>query len=390
MEVASGVFLVSSIDRLAYLVDKLQGFDTVAVDMEADSLHHYFEKVCLIQLSLDGEHFLIDPLSNIDLMPFMQELAKRRIILHGADYDLRMLRRDFGFEPREIFDTVSAAQLLGIRQFGLAALVERYCGVLLSKRGQKADWSRRPLPQDLLDYAADDTRYLNTLMDALTDELRTANRLDWHREVCRNIMAAAANHKDRQDPERAWRIKGWHTLKSPRAKAILKSLWEWRERQAQQQDVPPFRVISNETLVSLAAWGELNQDWALAPRLPRNCVGERLRALKRAMTRGRQAPLVGLTLNSNGPRQASRPVNEPLLNTLRRLRDAKAGELNLEPSLLAPAAALSAIARSFPTNAEELRQGANLYHWQAEVLADSFLEALQSVRSRVPKTVEQT
>lgn len=378
MQVAAGVFLVSAPDELSRISAKLRDFDTVAVDMEADSLHHYYEKVCLIQLSLDGEHFLIDPLAGLELRPFMADLAQRCVILHGADYDLRMLRRDFGFEPHEMFDTVSAAQLLGIRQFGLAALVEKYCDVKLSKRGQKADWSRRPLPQDLLDYAADDTRYLYRVAAALKQELIAASRLDWHKEVCHNIIAAARQHKEPVSADRAWRIKGWHTLKSPRAKTILRSLWEWRERQAQAQDVPPFRVLSNESLVALAAWGELNQEWDKAPRLPRNCVGERLRALKRAMTRGRQASTTNLTPPPTGPRSMVKPIDETILAALRLHRDAKATELQLEPSLLAPSAALAAIARSAPQSTDEIREMADLYEWQAEILASEFLAIMQN------------
>ena len=156
--------LINNAESLARLTDALLGVRRVGLDTEADSLHHYFEKVCLIQLSFSGTNYIIDPLAGFSLSGFLEVLAQKELVLQGADYDLRMLKRSYEFRPlAPVFDTMLAAQALGYEKIGLAVLVERSCGVLLSKEGQKADWSRRPLSEKLLRYASDDTKYLEAV-----------------------------------------------------------------------------------------------------------------------------------------------------------------------------------------------------------------------------------
>mgnify|MGYP001077099340 CR=1 FL=1 len=152
----------------------------IALDTEADSLHHYFEKVCLIQLAAGEESAIVDPLCGMDLSALLALLTCKPLILHGADYDLRMMRLTFGFLPEgEVFDTMLAARLLGYEEFGLASLVERFFGVRLSKGGQKSDWSRRPLSESQLRYAGDDTRYLLPLAARLREEMRLTLPAEW-------------------------------------------------------------------------------------------------------------------------------------------------------------------------------------------------------------------
>ena len=158
---------VDNASGLRPLLDDVESADDVALDTEADSLHHYQEKICLIQLSVDGRHWIVDPLAGLDLTPLLALLEGRELLIHGCDYDLRLLFRSYQMRPSRVFDTMLAAQLLGREQIGLAALVETACGVALSKHGQRADWSRRPLTENLLDYAKDDTRYLHPLAAAL-------------------------------------------------------------------------------------------------------------------------------------------------------------------------------------------------------------------------------
>src|SRR3954451_23490700 len=163
------------------MIDRIVTQPVIAVDTEADSLHSYFDKVCLIQISADGEDFVIDPLAKIDIARFGQVLANPEIrkILHGGDYDLRILNRDFGFVITNLVDTMICAQLLGYEAFGLAALLARHFGVKLNKAHQRADWAMRPLPPDMLDYAAMDTRYLVQLQDVLRGELEARGRWEW-------------------------------------------------------------------------------------------------------------------------------------------------------------------------------------------------------------------
>src|SRR6185436_3848294 len=156
----------------------------VAVDTEADSLHSYFDKVCLIQISVPGHDLIVDPLRKLDLSRFGEVLANREItkILHGADYDLRILNRDFGFTPVNLIDTMICAQLLGYEAIGLAALLEKHFALKLDKSHQRADWAQRPLPRDMLEYAATDTRHLLDLADKLRTELLALGRWEWAEE----------------------------------------------------------------------------------------------------------------------------------------------------------------------------------------------------------------
>jgi ribonuclease D len=171
--------VIANATQLSGLLPKIDAVERVAVDTEADSLHCYREKLCLVQISVPAGDFIVDPLADFDLAPLRALLEKKEIVLQGADFDLRLLRRSFNFKARRVFDTVIAARLLGIREFSLAALVKRFFEVELTKGSQKANWAQRPLPARMLDYAVNDTRYLLPLADKLEKELRDVVRLEW-------------------------------------------------------------------------------------------------------------------------------------------------------------------------------------------------------------------
>ena len=210
--------------QLAEVLPKLDAVDRIAVDTEADSLHCYFEKLCLIQISVPDHDYLVDPLAKIDLAPLAQVLTQKEIVLQGADFDLRLLRRSLGFIATRIFDTVIAARLLGIRSFSLAALVEKFFGVTLPKGSQKANWARRPLPGHMAEYAMNDTHYLLPLAEKLEAGLRERGRLDWFRQSCERALEQASVQRSRDDEE-PWRISGSGKL-GGRACAILRELWQ--------------------------------------------------------------------------------------------------------------------------------------------------------------------
>src|SRR5918999_2473024 len=174
--------MIQTDSQLAELLPQLDPVDRIAVDTEADSLHCYYEKLCLVQLSFAGRDYLIDPLANLDLKPLAQALAPKEIVLQGADFDLRLLRRSFDFVATRIFDTVIAARLLGIRAFSLAALVERYFGITLAKGSQKANWAQRPLPKHMEEYAKNDTHYLLPLAEKMEAELKEKRRWEWFQQ----------------------------------------------------------------------------------------------------------------------------------------------------------------------------------------------------------------
>jgi len=227
------------------------------LDTEADSLHHYHEKLCLLQVNCAGTYALVDPLAIADVSPLLDLLDAHELWFHGADYDLTMLRRTYGWSPRTIRDTQIAARLLGARHFGLAALVNHHFGLELCKASQKADWSRRPLPANMLSYAVDDVRYLLPIADRLVAGLREKGREEWFHQSCLSLQedVAARDSLPREEP---WRVQGAGRL-HPRGLALLKAMWEWREGIARDRDTPCFKVMSNKQMVAYAEQYEAGQ-----------------------------------------------------------------------------------------------------------------------------------
>jgi ribonuclease D len=355
------------------LIERIGAAERVALDTEADSLHNYFEKVCLIQLSLGEEHYLVDPLAGLELSGFLEALAGKPLILHGADYDLRMLRVSLGFRAcREVFDTMIAAQLLGIEQIGLAALIERFLGVTIEKAGQKSDWSRRPLREKQLRYAVNDTRFLEAIADCLARELGERGRLEWHVESCRAMVQSTGHDKSR-DPDDAWRISGAGRL-TRRQLAYLREIWHWRDEHARRANQPPFKVFGNQQILELITWAESHPGAPLqqGPKLSRNVRGSLLTTLEEALVRA-----AGMS-QSQWPelrrRERAESLSAECLERIDALRDACARiakELGIAASTLAPKAALEAIARSRPRTVDEIMQSGGLLRWQAKLVQAS-------------------
>jgi ribonuclease D len=344
---------------------KLKGFlpglraaGWVALDTEADSLHAYPEKVCLIQLSTGGGDQLVDPLSGMDLAPLLAALSGRELILHGADYDLRLLLKHHAFVPSAIFDTMLAARLLGERQFGLGNLVEKYLGVKLEKGPQKANWAMRPLTERMERYARNDTHFLKPLEERLQPELSAKNRLAWHQESCARLIADCARPRP-VDVDSAWRVKGSYLLGRP-ALAVLHAAWQWREAEAIAANRPPFFVLSHEALVHVAAAAVGGR--AIEPFLPKHMSERRRAALHQAVALGLAVPPdQHPRLPERGGRRPSEAERKRFLE-LQKRRDAHATELDLDPTLIASRATLSDLARNWDQHAGELM------NWQRELL----------------------
>jgi ribonuclease D len=333
----------------------LQSVSRIAIDTEADSLHCYREKLCLLQISVPAHDFLVDPLAGLELAPLAAALEGKEIILHGADYDLRLLRRSFNFKPSRVFDTVIASRLLGIREFSLAALLQRHFGVALSKASQKANWAQRPLPARMLEYAIKDTHYLLPLASRLEQELAAAGRLDWFEQSCRRALELAGADRVK-DAEEAWRVAGSGKLRGCTA-AVLRALWQWRENEAEAADRPPFHILQNRELIQSAekfADGEV-PDY-------RHFSARRRQAFRDAAHKALQLP------ESEWPVWRKRFGVRPTLAVVRRTeelkkrRDRVTGPLGLEPAFVASRSALEAIAAE-PASAESL-----LVPWQRELL----------------------
>jgi ribonuclease D len=350
--------VIDTEQKLAGFLPKLRAAIWMAVDTEADSLHAYPEKVCLIQISTVAGDNLIDPLAGVNLDPLLDALAGRELIMHGADYDLRLLEKHHAFVPSAIFDTMLAARLLGERQFGLGHLVEKFLGVKLEKGPQKANWALRPLTERMDRYARNDTHYLKPLEDRLKPELRTKGRLAWHQEACaRLISECTKEHPANMDS--VWRIKGSHVLGRP-GLAVLRELWQWRETEAIAANRPPFFVLSHETLVNIAAAATTQRP--IEPSLPKHISERRRAGLAKAITQG-----LGLSPEKH-PQLLQRVNRRPTeaerkrFLELQKRRDTRAAELAIDPTLIASRATLSELARSWDRHAGELM------NWQRELL----------------------
>jgi ribonuclease D len=393
--------VIASEQELADLIRQIRAADRVALDTEADSLHSYREKLCLLQFSVpssvilsnvegsrgtgskvalrDGKpglvasggcvaastslgmtvesvcDFIVDPLSNLDLKPLRYALEPREIILHAADYDLRMLRRGLNFTASKIFDTVVGARLLGIREFSLGALVKRFFGVELHKHSQKANWALRPLPPRMLKYAVDDVHYLLPLAARLEEELERVQRRDWFRQSCERAIELAAAERERIQDE-VWRIGGAGAL-DPHTGAVLRALWQWREAEAEMADRPPFHILQNRELLKAA-------ESFTSGHVPnyKYFSARRRQTFHEAAKIGLQSP------QSEWPVMrrcsGSRPTAEMRrrADQLRERRDKAAEKLGLERSFIASRGALEAIA------ADPARATASLVPWQRELI----------------------
>jgi len=344
----------------------------VAVDTEADSLHSYFDKVCLIQISSPGEDLIIDPLRKLVLSAFGDVLGFVRIIivLLGADYDLRILNRDFNFTIANVIDTMICAQLLGYDAIGLAALLERYFALTVDKTHQRADWAVRPLPRVMLEYAASDTRHLIALADQMRDELIAIGRWEWAQEEFARLETIRFAEKDQND-EGFRRLKGINAL-DRRSLAIARGLYDWRDELARAADRPPFKIFGNDVIVEVARAKAadpegLNGIKALSPGHRRRYEREILRRVREALA----LPEEMLPEKGESKQWLRDKALESRISRLRVVRDKKAKELKIDPGVLAPRHVLTAIATS-----GNLDQVPAMRDWQRRVLGDDLIRAL--------------
>ncbi len=331
------------------------GHITCAVDTEADSLHRYQESLCLIQFAHGKDVLLIDPLSIKDLSPLGEFLAHATVWMHGADYDMTMLRREFGSIPATVYDTQIGARLLGARRYGLADLVEQTFGITLTKSSQKADWGKRPLSEKMVEYALNDVRYLLEMGERIVADLKARGRYDWFVESCEVARQKVLERSEQK--EEAWRVQGSGKL-SREGLAYLEKLWHWRDEEARGWDRPTFMVASNRQLLE---WTELLTK-GKKPSLPRHYRPERLKRFHttidtvRAMSED-EWPLRPKKARAHRPQDFDQKLEE-----LTKRRNTVAESLDIEGSLIAPRAALEAIAGG-SASADEL-----LMKWQRECL----------------------
>ncbi len=347
------------------LLEAIDRVDEVALDTEADNMYHYKTRVCLLQFLVDGEVFLVDVLApGLKLEPLWAILEKKHLVMHGSDFDLRLLHDLCRFEAKSLFDTMLAAQLLGLQRIGLAALLDQHFGVALDKDGQKANWSKRPITPKLLDYAALDVWHLPALRDILRRELKKLGRLEWLEQQCRAQIAAGCDGFA-PPTENDWRIGRSERLRGP-GLSVLHAIWHWREAQAQRLDTPPFKVCGNALLLKVAEAAEAGDSEATI--LSSVHLGKRHDRLFSSLQAAIRA---GLDRDPKSlPRRPGRDPNHvsltqaeiELQDRIRADRDRVAKSLEIEPTLIANRSQLAQIARQ-PRNL-----GAVLLPWQAALL----------------------
>jgi ribonuclease D len=340
-----------------------------------DSLHHYQEKVCLIQVSTRTASWLIDPLALKDLSPLAAPLGDPgiRVVMHGADYDIRSLHRDFGIEVHNLFDTMLASRFLGITEFGLAALLKARFGIELNKKYQKADWSKRPLSPEMSAYAAADTSDLLALYDQLNAELIEKGRLDWLEEECRLVCQARVTEKEGPlfiSCKGAGKIKG-------RTLAVFEELLQLRDRQARESDRPPFKVLSVETLQEIAekrprTLSDISGIKGMTPGQIHRFGDEILVAVTNALA----LPDSELPSFPRLRREEPTDGTKERLKSLKSWREQYSSVQGLEPGVVAPNWLLEAVADAHPSSIAEMVGIAGMRTWQKTLYGSELLREL--------------
>lgn len=329
--------MIATSEALAEFLEPLSQAGRIGLDTEADSLHCYFEKLCLIQISIPGHDVLIDPLSEISLQPLFEELARHELIIQGLDYDLRLLRRVGLTEVRGVFDTMIAARLVGITEFSLAALLQSHFGIVLAKGSQKANWARRPLSPQMEEYARNDTRHLEPLTAKLENELCRLGRLDWLKQSCEKAIEATRIVRERE-VDTLWRISGSGELRG-RAAALLRALWTWRDEEARAVDRPSFHIARNDHLID-AARRFANGD----PVQISHLSGSRKHRFYEAAEKALALPENEWPQPIRTRRIRPTPEMERRFNDFKARRDRAATVHNIEPSLIASKTVLETLA----------------------------------------------
>ena len=362
---------------VARIAERLRGVALMAADTEAAGYHRYSDRVCLLQLSTRDATFIVDTLAVTHLDPLNDIFGRQEteIVFHDADYDLRLLARDFGAHVCNLFDTKIAAQFVGDRSFGLGSLVEQYLGIRMDKKHQRADWAQRPLPEDMLAYAAEDTQHLPALRDRLREALVHMGRLSWAEEEFG--IRVHSRWAETDEREAFLRMKGARDLK-PRQLAALRELHAWRENAAELRDVATFRILSNEALLEIAR------------RMPEDEAGlEGIGGISPLVIERRGADLLGAVARANRineselprfPRSPRRPAPdnefEVRAERLKAVRDTIADDLNLDRGFLMPRNQIEEIARVNPQSTAELANVGDVRKWQVEVMGEALVKAL--------------
>jgi ribonuclease D len=367
---------LDTVDAVDRFLSGLGPVRALALDTEGASFHRFVDRIYLLQLSTADHEAVIDPLpiGSPARLGALLEDPTVEVVLHDADYDLRLLHQDYGWRVTHLFDTRVAAQLLGIRAFGLAALLEQYFGLKLDKKHQRADWSMRPLTADMLDYAAQDTRHLLALRDRLHEALQQKGRWHWAQEEF--ARAEGTKWEDDGDDQAFLRLKGARDL-TRRELARLRELVRWRDTIAAELDRATFRVAGNEVLLDLARLAPSTREALFAVKgFPRGMSDARAQEALEGIARGNAVAEAELPRFPKAARWDRDPDFDDRVARLKTVRDTVATSLDLDPGVLCSRDRMEAVARRNPRHIEDFDTIPELRRWQAEVLGPGFVRAL--------------
>jgi ribonuclease D len=372
--------IIDTLPDLEALAAELEREPLLGIDLEADSMYHFQEKVCLIQLATARRNVIIDTIAVRDLAPLKPVFRNPDIlkVFHGADYDVRSLYRDFEIRINALFDTQLACRFLGFKETGLEAVLKNTFDVSVDKKYQRKDWSLRPLPAGMLAYAAADVRYLLPLAEQLEAELAAQDRLAWVKEECRLLSKVRPSAAD--EGPLFLGCKGAGRL-DPRGLAVLENLLKLRRQLACRKDRPPFKVFNPDTLLALAvARPEAREALEQARILSATQMERHGREVLAAIQKGMELPASQLP---RYPRQKSKTISAVVSNriqALRSWRESQARRLKIDPSLICSKATMGALAERRPLKIEDLADLDGLKQWQRKAFGKEILAALQKVR----------
>jgi ribonuclease D len=371
--------LVKDRSNLSRIAARLERETAIGVDLEADSMFHYQEKVCLIQISTPLQDILVDPLSLDDLSPLSPVFGDPNIrkVFHGADYDIRSLYRDFDIEVNSLFDTQIAARFLGIRETGLAHLLKENLGVLVEKKYQKKDWSERPLPAAMRAYAVQDTCHLLPLSRVLEKELRVKGRFFCVEEECELLS------KVRPVPPDAnplfLRFKGARRL-DPRGLAVLESIMQLRNDTARRRDLPPFKILGNAQIMEISerkpvTERDLGRIKGLSARQVRMLGSSILKEIAES-TKLPENELPAFPRNT-GKRIAAKVSKK--VKALREWREQRAKEIGTDPSLVCTNDQIHSLALAHPKRLKDLEDIDTIRAWQRRLFGSEICHILKGI-----------
>src|SRR5437762_13619924 len=364
---------LGDVDRF---LDQISDVRSLALDTEGASFHRFVDRIYLLQLSTREQTAIIDPIpvGKLPALGALLEDTAVEVVFHDADYDLRLLQQDHGWHVTNIFDTRVAAQLLGIKSFGHAALLEQFFDVRLDKKHQRADWSMRPLTPDMLEYAAQDTRYLLRLKDHMTSELQRRGRLRWAEEEFARLEGT--RWEAEEEMEGFLRLKGARDL-SRRELAVLREVANWRDTVAAQLDRATFRVMSNEVLLELARRAPRSvSELSAIKGMPRGMIERAGGDITAAIRRGMEAPEAELPKFPRGQRWNKDRDFDDRVGRLKTVRDAAATRLEMDPGVLCSRERLENVARSGARTIEDLAKVPELRRWQIEEMGEGFIREM--------------